>query len=189
MSLKPTNVDAQRILAIVQELKERLTLMSVVTVQVLEALQADEHGEGSQVIESLGPDTFKCFCEQIRLEEQYLLLNTTADGTSLQPETNTDEMKNLLEKLSKNTIDLCRKLRGSNSIAELRNFQENRPQQVLHLIRTLTEMEDLTLKRLSTTVEEERSRQELLEHYVCKEESATKKRLQLEKHLAQVRRD
>merc|ERR1712194_264376 len=75
------------------------------------------------------------------------------------------------------------------AIAELRNFQENRPQQMLQLIRTLGEMEDLTLRRLSTSVEEERTRQELLEHYVNKEEAATKKRIQLEKNLAQVRRD
>ena len=45
------------------------------------------------------------------------------------------------------------------------------------------------MKRLSTTVEEERSRQELLEHYINREEAATKKRQQLEKDLAHVRRD
>ena len=84
-------------------------------------------------------------------------------------------MKNLLERLSKNTIELCRKLKTGNAIAELRAFQADRPQQVMTLIRSLGEMEDLTLKRLSTTVEEDRSRQELLEHYIRKEEAATKK--------------
>ena len=49
--MKPTNIDAQRILAILQELKERLTYMSVVTPQVLEGLQSDD---GSAVREILG---------------------------------------------------------------------------------------------------------------------------------------
>merc|ERR1712139_348780 len=39
------------------------------------------------------------------------------------------------------------------------------------------------------TVEEERSRQELLEHYVGREEAASKRRQQLEKDLAHIRRE
>lgn len=50
-TLKPTNIDAQRILGILQELKERLTHMSVVTPQVLEGLQGEE---GAGVIDLLG---------------------------------------------------------------------------------------------------------------------------------------
>ena len=42
-------------------------------------------------------------------------------------------------------------------------MQETRPQQMMTFIRTLSELEELTLKRLTTTVEEERSRKELLE--------------------------
>merc|ERR1719263_1836154 len=57
------------------------------------------------------------------------------------------------------------------------------------MIRTLSEVEELTLKRLTTTVEEERSRKELLEHYMAREEAATKKREQLEKDLVHVRRE
>jgi len=175
MSLKPTNIDAQRIMAILQELKERLTLLSVVTPQVLEGLQGEE---GVGVVEAMGAETFKCFCEQIRLEELYVIANTSADGTwNLENTVVNDETKDLMEKLSKNTIDLCRKLKSTNVITELRtNFQENRPQQMLQLIRQLDHMEELTLRRLSTTVEEERSRQELLEHYINREETATKKR-------------
>ena len=34
--IKPTNVDAQRVLHIISELKERLTCLSVITPEVLE---------------------------------------------------------------------------------------------------------------------------------------------------------
>merc|ERR1719265_1506722 len=60
---------------------------------------------------------------------------------------------------------------------------------MLQFLRTLADMQELTLKRLTTTVEEERSRQELLEHYVGREEAASKRRQQLEKDLAHIRRE
>merc|ERR1719329_1158326 len=76
-----------------------------------------------------------------------------------------------------------------NIVPELRNFQETRPTNMLQFLRTLADMQELTLKRLTTTVEEERSRQELLEHYVGREEAASKRRQLLEKDLAHIRRE
>merc|ERR1719456_1548663 len=78
-----------------------------------------------------------------------------------------------------------------NVVQELRNFQDpsQRPQNWLTLLRTLADMQEVTLKRLTTTVEEEKSRQELLEHYIKREEQASKVRAQLEKDLASIRRE
>merc|ERR1719498_1664850 len=76
-----------------------------------------------------------------------------------------------------------------NVVAELRNFQETRPEQMMQFLKTLVDMQDLTLKRLTTTVEEERSKMELLEHYKIKETDASKRRTQLEKDLAHIRRE
>merc|ERR1711933_460142 len=74
-------------------------------------------------------------------------------------------------------------------VPELRNFQEQRPQQVIQFLKTLADMQDLTLKRLTTTVEEERSRQELLDYYRIREEEATKKKQQLDRDLNQIRKE
>merc|ERR1711904_676246 len=76
-----------------------------------------------------------------------------------------------------------------NIVQELRKCDETRPTNMLQFLRTLADMQELTLKRLTTTVEEERSRQELLEHYVGREEAASKRRQQLEKDLAHIRRE
>lgn len=182
---KPTNIDAQRILAIMDELKEKLTYLSVLTPQVLEGLQSEE---GAATTELLGPELMKKFAEQIRLEEVYVVANTTADGTF--SVSDNEDVRETVEKLQKNTLEVCRRMRAvQNVVPELRNFQENRPQNVLQLLRTLADMQDLTLKRLTTTVEEERSRQELLEHYISREEAASKRRAQLEKDLAHIRRE
>jgi hypothetical protein len=183
---KPTNIDAQRILAIMDELKEKLTYLSVVTPQVLEGLQSEE---GQAAGELLGNDLMKKIAEQIRLEELYIASNTTSDGSFALAEDN-DDVRETIERLQKNTLELCRKMKViPNIVPELRNFQETRPTNMLQFLRTLADMQELTLKRLTTTVEEERSRQELLEHYVGREEAASKRRQQLEKDLAHIRRE
>jgi len=183
---KPTNIDAQRILAIMDELKEKLTYLSVVTPQVLEGLQSEE---GQACGELLGPELLKQFTEQIRLEELYVVANQASEGYGQGGEEN-DEMREDVKSLQKNTLELCRKMKvTSNIVQELRNFQETRPAQMVQFLKTLVDMQELTLKRLTTTVEEERSKMELLEHYKIKEADASKRRQQLEKDLNHIRRE
>jgi len=157
-----------------------------VTPQVLEGLQSEE---GQAASELLGNDLMKKIAEQVRLEEVYVASNTTSDGSFSLAEDN-DDVRETVERLQKNTLELCRKMKPiPNIVPELRNFQEQKSANMLQFLRTLAEMQELTLKRLTTTVEEERSRQELLEHYVGREEAASKRRQQLEKDLAHIRRE
>lgn len=182
---KPTNIDAQRILAIMDELKEKLTYLSVVTPQVLEGLQSEE---GQAATELLGPELMKQFTEQIRLEELYVVANQASEGYG--HEDGTDDVREDVKSLQKNTLELCRKMRITpNIVQELRNFQETRPAQMVQFLNILKDMQELTLKRLTTTVEEERSKQELLEHYKIKEADASKRRQQLDKDLNHMRRE
>jgi DNA repair exonuclease SbcCD ATPase subunit len=184
---KPTNIDAHRILAIMDELKEKLTYLSVATPQVLGGLQSEE---GAQTCELLGPELMKQFAEQTRLEELYMVANSQAENAFGTGEEN-DDMREDVKALQKNTLDLCRKMRVvPNIVQELRNFQErDATRNVILFLKTLADMQELTLKRLTTTVEEERSRQELLEHYKSREAEASKRRQQLEKDLNIVRRE
>jgi len=183
---KPTNIDAQRVLSIMDELKEKLTYLSVVTPQVLEGLNSED---GSAASEMIGAELMKRMQEQIRLEDIYNVSIQKADGAFMAAMDN-DDVRETLEKLQKNTRELCRKMKDKPTIvADLRNFQETRPANVVQLLRTLADMQDVTLKRLTTTVEEERSRQELLQHYVEREAQASAKRALLEKDLAHIRRE
>ncbi|CAE8661492.1 unnamed protein product [Polarella glacialis] len=89
------------------------------------------------------------------------------------------------------TKKLCRKMKAvvMNVVQELRPFQDPRPPAPIQFLKTLADMQELTLKRLTTTVEEEKSRQELLEHYKSREAEASKRRQQLEKDLSHIRRE
>ncbi|CAE7218294.1 DRC10 [Symbiodinium natans] len=104
----------------------------------------------------------------------------------------TEEMREDVKSLQKNTLELCRKMKAVPSIVqELRNFQdrESRPAAMIQFLKTLADMQELTLKRLSTTVEEEKSRQELLEHYKSREAEASTRRQQLDTDLRTIRRE
>lgn len=183
-----TNVDAQRIIAILDELKEKLTFLSVVTPQVLSGLQSEE---GQACCELLGSDLVEQFVKQIRLEELYMVASSSVEaGFAHAGADDNEEVREDVRALQKCTVELCRKMRTVDRIvAELRNFQESKPAAVFQFMRTLAEMQELTLKRLTTTVEEERSRQELLDYYRVREEEATKKKQQLDRDLNQIRKE
>eukprot|EP00405_Crypthecodinium_cohnii_P044334 CAMPEP_0206577962 /NCGR_PEP_ID=MMETSP0325_2-20121206/31679_1 /ASSEMBLY_ACC=CAM_ASM_000347 /TAXON_ID=2866 /ORGANISM="Crypthecodinium cohnii, Strain Seligo" /LENGTH=397 /DNA_ID=CAMNT_0054083509 /DNA_START=173 /DNA_END=1363 /DNA_ORIENTATION=- len=182
---KPTIVDAQRILSIMDELKEKLTYLSVATPQVLSALQNEE---GQAIAEQLGPDLMKQYAEQMRMEELYVVANAAADRDLTGGEEN-EEAREEGSSLKKNTLELCRKMKNvPNIVTELRNLQErDANRNVMNFLITLKDMQELTLKRLTTTVEEERSRSELLEHYKNREAEASKRKQQLEKDLASLK--
>jgi len=74
-----------------------------------------------------------------------------------------------------------------NIYAELKAIQDQKPGQVINFMKTLAAMQELTNKRLTTTVEEERSRQELLSHYQSRANEAQKRLQQLNMDLGLVR--
>merc|ERR1719353_1153573 len=136
----------------------------------------------------IGPELMKRMQEQMRLEDIYNVSIQKADGAFIAMDN--DDVRETLERLQKNTRELCRKMKDKPTIvADLRNFQETRPANVVQLLRTLADMQDVTLKRLTTTVEEENSRKELLQLYLEREQAASAKRSLLEKDLAHIRRE
>jgi len=180
-----TNVDVQRILAIMDELKEKLTFLSVVTPQVLAGLQGED-GQATQ--ELLGPELMRQFEKQIRLEEMYQVASATDESFGAGEDN--EETQRDQKELAKSTLELCRRMRAMPNIyAELKAIQDTKPGQVIQFMKTLAAMQELTNKRLTTTVEEERSRQELLSHYQNRANEAQKRRQQLEMDLQLVRRE
>merc|ERR1719399_577602 len=124
----------------------------------------------------IGAELMKRMQEQIRLEDIYNVSIQKADGAFMAAMDN-DDVRETLERLQKNTRELCRKMKDKPTIvADLRNFQETRPANVVQLLRTLADMQDVTLKRLTTTVEEENSRKELLQLYLEREQAASARR-------------
>eukprot|EP00443_Scrippsiella_acuminata_P052434 CAMPEP_0115548346 /NCGR_PEP_ID=MMETSP0271-20121206/94117_1 /TAXON_ID=71861 /ORGANISM="Scrippsiella trochoidea, Strain CCMP3099" /LENGTH=311 /DNA_ID=CAMNT_0002981811 /DNA_START=91 /DNA_END=1027 /DNA_ORIENTATION=+ len=127
---KPTNIDAQRILAIMDELKEKLTYLSVATPQVLQGLQSEE-GQAAQ--ELVGPELMKQFAEQMRLEELYVVANANADRDIGHGDEN-EEVREEEHSLKKNTLELCRKMRAiPNIVPELSKRRQQLEKDLTHL--------------------------------------------------------
>ena len=66
--MKPTNIDAQRVLAIMGELKEKLTFLSVVTPEVLEGI----HGSAEES-DKVDKDFIRKAEDQCDLEDAYVM--------------------------------------------------------------------------------------------------------------------
>merc|ERR1719390_83952 len=133
----------------------------------------------------IGPELMKRMQEQMRLEDIYNVSIQKADGAFMAMDN--DDVRETLEKLQKNTRELCRKMKDKPTIvADLRNFQETRPANVVQLLRTLADMQDVTLKRLTTTVEEENSRKELLQLYFEREQASSQRTEQITKLKADI---
>ncbi|KAF4672442.1 hypothetical protein FOL46_008984 [Perkinsus olseni] len=101
-----------------------------------------------------------------------------------------DDVREATERLRRSTSELCRQMKTIPTvIGELRRFQDSsqRSMGLLQLLRTLAEMQDVVLKRMTTTVEEERSRQELIAHYLLREKLAVRRKAELKNRLSQVR--
>lgn len=168
------------------ELKEKLTYLSLVSSQVLDGLQGED---GQQACEQLGQDLVNHIANQIRLEENYLRESAAGEGAFGNQE-DSDEPREDVKQLQKNTLELCRKMKAvPNIVQALRDFQESPSRMVMVFLKTLSEMQELTLKRLTTTVEEEKSRQDLLEYYKSREKEASDRQEQLELDLAHIRKD
>ncbi|KAF4731386.1 hypothetical protein FOZ62_027031, partial [Perkinsus olseni] len=104
---KPINVDAQRVLAIMDDLKGKATFLTLLTHQVLDGLQGEGGGGATEL---LGLEFVRKFAEQIRLEDLYVMLNTNSDGTFAIQEDN-DDVREATERLRRSTSELCRQMK------------------------------------------------------------------------------
>ncbi|CDJ48411.1 hypothetical protein, conserved [Eimeria brunetti] len=183
-STKPMSSDVHRIASVMDELTQKLTLLTFVSPQVLEAIQENDSGH---VAEILGPEVLKRMGEQTRLEELYHGSTATTEDAGV-ASLDVDDLQEIAEQLERNTRDLCRKLREvPNIVQELRALQEAKPVNSVKFVHALAEMQEVMLKRLTTAVEDEKANEDLLQMYLQQERSAEERRAELEAQLAQLR--
>ncbi|KAL8435880.1 hypothetical protein Efla_002124 [Eimeria flavescens] len=181
---KVMSADVHRIASVIEELTQKLTVLSFVTHQVLEAIHENDSGHAAEL---LGPELLRRMAEQARLEELYHGSTATGDGAAV-ASLDVEDLQEIVEQLEKNTRELCRKMREvPNVVQELRNFQETRPVNSMKFIHALADMQDVMLKRLTTPVEDEKANDDLLQMYLEQESLAAERRDELEKQLGALR--
>jgi len=181
---KLTNVEAQRIMAILEETYSKLDLMSKVP-----PLQLPDEDE---LRKALGPDVLQLLQEQVVLEQQYEWVSTPQ--IEQKPEYHAGELpdfETLDDELRHSTRVVCRMLREAPGIVtrlqEAARFEDENDAQpsatMQRFLATFSELKEQTYQRLSTSVEEEKSKEDWFLEISAREEKASQTLRQLQKEI------
>jgi len=173
-----TVIEAARISAIVEEALEKLSFLASITPDVMA-----HRDELSQIV---GDEITRIIQEQRGLEMRYeqligqrTSLKALSNKTKFQE--NQEQVKEVAKALRESTKELCRNLKGNPNIAEnLSKIQTERSSLQNLLSKTLRELRESSFSTLTTTVEEEKARNDMIREVITKEKevSAAVKKLQ-----------
>jgi len=177
---KLTNVEAQRIMAILEETCSKLELLS--HVPPLELPDED------QLRDELGPDVLQVLQEQTMLEQQYELVSTPQhDAAAYDSNQALPDFETLDDELRHSTRVVCRMVREAPVIVE--RLQDIGGGDTLisnpmgKFLGTFTELKAQTFQKLSTSVEEEKSKEDWFLEISAREEKASQTLRQLQKEI------
>merc|ERR1719382_1081402 len=173
-----TVVESARISAIVEEALEKLSFLASITPDVMA-----HRDELSQIV---GDEITRIIQEQRGLETRYEELiaqraSLKALSNKAKYKENQEQIKEVARQLRDSTKELCRNLKGNPNIAEnLSKIQTERSNLQNLLSKTLRELRENAFSTLTTTVEEEKARTDMILEVIAKEKevSAAVKKLQ-----------
>jgi len=171
-------VEAQRIMAILEETYQKLELLS--HVPPLQLPNVDE------LRRTIGPEVLQVLEEQAMLEQQYKWVSAPPseqkgdyDGETL------PDFETLDDELRHSTRVVCRILREAPAIVERLQDQdsEEASMPMTKFLRTFSELKEQTFQKLSTSVEEEKSKEDWFLEISAREEKASQTLRQLQKEI------
>jgi DNA repair exonuclease SbcCD ATPase subunit len=177
---KLTNVEAQRIMAILEETGSKLQLLSHVP-------PLRRPAKYDSFLQEVGPDVAQVLDEQVMLEQQYKWVSTPQheqadagfDGDQALP-----DFETLDDELRHSTRVVCRMLREAPAISErAQQYGSAEPTEPMRkFLASFAELKSQTFTKLSRSVEEERSNEDWFLEISAREEKASQelKRLQRE---------
>jgi len=175
---KLTNVEAQRIMAILEETYQKLELLS--HVPPLQLPNVDD------LRRTIGPEVLQVLEEQAMLEQQYKWVSAppSEQKNGYEGETLPD-FETLDDELRHSTRVVCRILREAPAIVERLEDQgaEEASVPIQKFLRTFSELKEQTFQKLSTSVEEEKSKEDWFLEISAREEKASQTLRQLQKEI------
>jgi len=182
---KLTNVEAQRIMAILEETFQKLDLLSHVPPLQLPSVDV--------LRRTIGPEVLQVLEEQALLEQQYKWVSAPPseqkggfDGDQTLP-----DFETLDDELRHSTRVVCRILREAPAIVDRLRDQgaEGSGAAMSKFLQTLSELKEQTLQKLSTSVEEEKSKEDWFLEISAREEKASQTLRQLQKEIKAEKAD
>lgn len=178
-------IDAARISSIIEEALEKLSFLASITPDVVA-----HRNELSQIV---GDEITRIIKEQRGLETQYEQLvaqrnSLKAQSNKTKVQENQDAIREVARALRESTKELTRNLKGNPNIAEnLSKIQNERASLQSLLSKTLRELRECSFSTLTTTVEEEKLRTDMLLEVIANEKKVSAAVKSLQEQLAAER--
>jgi len=179
---KLTNVEAQRIMAILEETYSKLELVSKVP-----PLQLPEE---EALYSALGADVLQLLQEQVVLEQQYEWVSAPQSEQKVEHDVELPDFETLDDELRHSTRVVCRMLREAPGIvvrlqeaSQMHDIDCEPSVTMQRFLTTFNELKDQTYQRLSTSVEDEKSKEDWFLEISAREEKASQTLRQLQKEI------
>jgi len=178
-------IESARISSIIEEALEKLSFLASITPDVMA-----HRDELSQIV---GDEITRIIQEQRGLELRYEELiaqrsSLKALSNKAKYKENQEQIKEVARALRESTKELCRNLKGNPNIAEnLSKIQTERSNLQNLLSKTLRELRENSFSTLTTTVEEEKARNDMILEVIAKEKEVSAAVKQLQEDLANER--
>lgn len=178
---KLTNVEAQRIMAILMETHQKIELLSHVP-------PLRKVPEFESFRQEVGPEVAQVLEEQVLLERQYKWVSTPQHEQSdvgFDSDQALPDFETLDDELRHSTRVVCRMLREAPAISsQLQAMDDEGPSaEMRKFLATFLELKSQTLTKLSTSVEEEKSKEDWFLEISAREEKASQTLRQLQKEI------
>ena len=179
---KLTNVEAQRIMAILSETYSKIQLLA--NVPLLRRVPKFDAFR-----EEVGPEVTQVLDEQVLLEQQYKWVSMPLHEQQQEPGFDGDhalpDFETLDDELRHSTRVVCRMLREAPGIAaQLKELGDHEPSTMMRrFLSTCLELKSQTFQKLSTSVEEEKSKEDWFLEISAREEKASQTLRQLQKEI------
>ncbi|KAI8800637.1 hypothetical protein BJ742DRAFT_840660 [Cladochytrium replicatum] len=176
LSTKLSNVEAQRIMAVLLELLRKISLI---------ALLPDVTDRRAQSV--FTQDTLSLISEHRMLEQRYKAL---VDSPDYMRNENGNELKEIISQLRSSTRSLYRHFsQNPTALNKLRYLKSTKPPAVAHFEQLLNEVRLLVYDRLKTSVEEEKAKQDQLSVIIAKEQKTSNDVAVLKEELEKAKRE
>nr|KAJ3422260.1 hypothetical protein HK105_000469 [Polyrhizophydium stewartii] len=174
-SSKLTNVEAQRIMAVLQELQRKVYLIGLLP-DVMDR----------RVSTVFGGETFNIIKDYRLLEQRYKSLIDTHDRS----EAHLAEIREAAKTIRTSTRSLTRHfIQNSGALAKLRYLKSTKSPVVAQFEHLLQEIKMLVYGRLKTTVEEEKAKQDQLAIIIAKEQKTSNEVKALKEELEKAKKE
>eukprot|EP00357_Protocruzia_adherens_P022836 CAMPEP_0115011216 /NCGR_PEP_ID=MMETSP0216-20121206/23837_1 /TAXON_ID=223996 /ORGANISM="Protocruzia adherens, Strain Boccale" /LENGTH=385 /DNA_ID=CAMNT_0002379695 /DNA_START=9 /DNA_END=1166 /DNA_ORIENTATION=- len=185
---KPSNVDAQRIIAVLDEAIGRLSSLSRITPELLQMVN-----ENDEALIDVDPRILGLLQSHYDIETKFRQENIGPDDRILElgdPYLAPDADKNALN-FSKSIRTVCRNLvADERSVLQIQGcVNDRRSPDVLQFVDTMNQLKGLFLKKLTTALDEENSREKQIEEVTKKLEDLTNTRSAKKQELDNLKQD